>query len=117
MNENEQVSRVGRYRWVICALLFFATTVNYVDRQVIGVLAPSLGKEIGWDEKQYANIVISFQAAYAAPIIMMSQNRQAAKDRLAAEIDHQVNTKAELEIGLVLRRLEDLERRLSARGK
>ena len=72
-----------------------------------------------WDPYPFIllNLALSFQAAYAAPIIMMSQNRQAAKDRLAAEIDHQVNTKAELEIGLVLRRLEDLERRLSARGK
>ena len=67
-----------------------------------------------WDPYPFIllNLALSFQAAYSAPIIMMSQNRQAAKDRLAAEIDHEVNTKAELEIGLVLKRLEDLERRL-----
>src|SRR6185436_19937776 len=67
-----------------------------------------------WDPYPFIllNLVLSFQAAYAAPIIMMSQNRQADKDRLAAEIDHQVNAKAELEIGLVLSRLADLERRL-----
>jgi uncharacterized membrane protein len=56
--------------------------------------------------------MLSFQVAYATPIIMMSQNRQADKDRLAAEIDHQVNAKAELEIGLVLSRLDDIERHL-----
>jgi uncharacterized membrane protein len=68
-----------------------------------------------WDPYPFIllNLTLSFQAAYAAPIIMMSQNRQAHKDRLAAEIDHQVNEKAELEIGMVLRRLDDLERKLS----
>jgi len=67
-----------------------------------------------WDPYPFIllNLVLSFQAAYATPIIMMSQNRQVDKDRLAAEIDHQVNAKAELEIGLVLSRLADLERRL-----
>ncbi len=57
--------RVGHYRWYICALLFFATTINYVDRQVIGVLAPELQRIIGWNELQYSWIVTSFQAAYA----------------------------------------------------
>ena len=56
--------------------------------------------------------MLSFQAGYAAPFIMMSQNRQSDKDRLAAEIDHQVNTKAEVEVGLLLRRLDDLERQM-----
>ena len=67
-----------------------------------------------WDPYPFIllNLALSFQAAYAAPIIMMSQNRQADKDRLAAEIDHQVNTKAEIEIGLVMGRLDDLERAL-----
>jgi uncharacterized membrane protein len=64
-----------------------------------------------WDPYPFIllNLMLSFQAAYAAPIIMMSQNRQADKDRLAAEIDHQVNTKAELEIGLLLQRMDNLE--------
>jgi uncharacterized membrane protein len=55
------------------------------------------------------NLALSFQAAYAGPVIMMSQNRQSAKDRLAAEIDHQVNTKAELEINNLMRRMDELE--------
>ena len=56
---------VGSYRWRICALLFFATTINYIDRQVLGILAPELEKSIGWNEAQYGYIVTSFQAAYA----------------------------------------------------
>jgi ACS family hexuronate transporter-like MFS transporter len=56
---------VGRYRWLICALLFFATTVNYVDRQVIGILKPVLKDELGWNEIDYSNVVFAFQTAYA----------------------------------------------------
>lgn len=59
----------SRYRWVICALLFFATTVNYMDRQVLGILAPTLQKEIGWSESQYGLIVTAFQAAYAMGLL------------------------------------------------
>lgn len=67
-----------------------------------------------WDPYPFIlmNVMLSFQAAYAGPVIMMSQNRQSAKDRLAAEIDHQVNTKAEFEIGLLVRRLDELEKTL-----
>jgi len=64
-NVLELRSRIGRYRWVICALLFFATTINYIDRQVLGLLAPDLQKEIGWSELDYARIVIAFQVSYA----------------------------------------------------
>jgi ACS family hexuronate transporter-like MFS transporter len=61
---------IGHYRWVICALIFFATTINYVDRQVLGILAPDLQHIIGWDEKEYGFIVTSFQAAYAASLLL-----------------------------------------------
>jgi len=58
--------RVGRYRWVICALLFAATAINYVDRQMIGVLEPDfLRPEFHWTSGGYAQLVIYFQAAYA----------------------------------------------------
>ena len=57
-------------------------------------------------------MIVSLEAIFLSIFVLVSQNRQAAKDRLAAEIDHQVNTKAELETGLVLRRLDDLERLL-----
>jgi ACS family hexuronate transporter-like MFS transporter len=60
---------VTGWRWWICALLFFATAINYMDRQVLGLLAPALQKDIGWDEKQYAHIVVAFQAAYAIGLV------------------------------------------------
>lgn len=58
-------TRVGRYRWVICGLLFAATAINYVDRQIIGVLKPTLQAEYGWTESDYGAIVFWFQTAYA----------------------------------------------------
>lgn len=63
--------KVGRYRWSIIALLFFATTVNYIDRTMLGLLAPMLGDELGWDENDYGNIVTAFQAAYALGFLLM----------------------------------------------
>lgn len=63
--------RVGYCRWVICALLFLAATVNYIDRQVIGILKPTLVQEFGWrDERIYAAIVFSFQLAYAIGLLL-----------------------------------------------
>src|SRR5215467_4003638 len=59
------MERVGRYRWTICALLFFATTINYIDRQVLGILAPTLQRELGWSETDYGALVSWFTAAYA----------------------------------------------------
>jgi ACS family hexuronate transporter-like MFS transporter len=58
-------SIAGRYRWVICAMLFAATSINYVDRQIIGVLKPTLQLEFGWSEASYGDVVFWFQAAYA----------------------------------------------------
>jgi ACS family hexuronate transporter-like MFS transporter len=55
----------GNQRWVICGLLFAATAINYVDRQIIGVLKPVLQTELSWTEVDYGNIVLCFQAAYA----------------------------------------------------
>jgi ACS family hexuronate transporter-like MFS transporter len=60
----------GMYRWVICALLFFATTINYMDRQILGILAPTLQKEIGWNEVDYGNIVAMFSFAYAIGLVV-----------------------------------------------
>ncbi len=60
----------GNYRWVICALLFFAATINYIDRQVIGILKPTLQKEFGWSEIDYADIVFAFQLAYAIGLLL-----------------------------------------------
>ena len=63
-------SATGHFRWVICALLFFAATINYIDRQVIGILKPTLQAEFGWTEIDYADIVFAFQLAYAAGFLL-----------------------------------------------
>jgi ACS family hexuronate transporter-like MFS transporter len=61
---------VGRYRWVICGLLFFAATINYIDRQVIGILKPTLQQQFGWSEIDYSDIVFAFQLAYAVGFLI-----------------------------------------------
>ncbi len=65
IHEGTSVPPVGWYRWGICALLFLATTLNYIDRQVIGILKPELAEQLGWNEIDYSNIVFAFQIAYA----------------------------------------------------
>jgi MFS transporter, ACS family, hexuronate transporter len=70
---SQAASHVGRRRWVICALLFFAATINYVDRQVIGILKPTLTAEFGWSEVAYGWIVFSFQTAYAIGLLMVGR--------------------------------------------
>jgi len=62
-------TKVGNYRWTICALLFFATTVNYLDRQVLSLLAPKLEKEFNWTNTDYANITAAFQLIYAVSML------------------------------------------------
>ena len=57
--------KMTRYRWVVCALLFFATTINYVDRQVFGILGPRLTEEFHWTESHFSLIVSAFTLAYA----------------------------------------------------
>ena len=61
--------RIKNYRWTICGLLFFATTVNYLDRQVLSLLAPSLSKEFNWSNSDYANITAVFQFVYAISML------------------------------------------------
>lgn len=65
--------KIGNYRWAIVALLFFATTINYIDRQIIGILKPTLAKELHWDEIDYSNIVLSFQFAYAIGLLLVGR--------------------------------------------
>jgi ACS family hexuronate transporter-like MFS transporter len=66
-------ARMTRHRWAVCALLFFATTINYVDRQIIGILKPTLSAEFGWSETDYADIVFAFQAAYALGLLLIGR--------------------------------------------
>jgi len=60
---------IGKYRWTICSLLFFATTINYLDRQVLSLLKPSLEAEFGWTNSQYADIAAAFQFTYAISLL------------------------------------------------
>ena len=63
---------IGRYRWIICAMLFLATTINYMDRSVIGVLAPTLQYRVfHWTDLDYSYITISFMVAYAGGMVFM----------------------------------------------
>jgi MFS transporter, ACS family, hexuronate transporter len=62
-------NKIGKYRWRVCAMLLAATTICYIDRQVLGVLAPFLQEKIGWNELQYSYIVTAFQAAYAIGLL------------------------------------------------
>ncbi len=66
----QPIPRPGNLRWVICALLFFATTINYIDRQVLGLLKAPLQEEFKFSERDYAAIVFSFQLAYAIGLVL-----------------------------------------------
>src|SRR5438093_11341703 len=66
-------SQVPRARWTVVALLFAATTVNYLDRQVLGILAPTLTRELGWRETDYAGIVSWFSVAYGVGLLGMGR--------------------------------------------
>jgi ACS family hexuronate transporter-like MFS transporter len=63
----------GKYRWVVVALLFFATTINYLDRQVIGLLKDDLSKQFNWSERDYSSIVMAFSAAYAVGLLLFGR--------------------------------------------
>ncbi len=77
---------MGGFRWVICWLLFGATVCNYIDRQMIGVLKPTLQHDLGWTEFAYADIVFWFQAAYAVSYLVFGR----FVDRVGAKIGYAV---------------------------
>ena len=81
-DERMPIAAVGHGRWIICALLFFASTINYVDRQVIGLLKPTLQTQFGWSEIDYSDIVFAFQLAYAIGLLAAGR----LMDRLGARI-------------------------------
>jgi ACS family hexuronate transporter-like MFS transporter len=76
--------RISHYRWVICALIFAATVINYIDRQMIGVLKPTLQQEFGWTEVTYGDIVFWFQAAYALGFVAFGR----LMDRLGTRVGY-----------------------------
>lgn len=86
MAEADAAPRVGRYRWVICGLLFLAVVVNYVDRQILGVLKPFISKDMGWSETNFADMVFYFQAAYSASYLLFG----AFVDRVGAKVGYAV---------------------------
>jgi len=61
--------RMGRYRWVVCALLFFATTINYIDRQTLSLVKEQLDRELGWSNEQFGLVNSAFQLAYAVGLL------------------------------------------------
>lgn len=71
--DDSLATKIGRYRWMICALLFFATTINYIDRQVLGILATddAFKAQIGWNEAEYGFVNTAFQAAYAIGLLVV----------------------------------------------
>jgi len=79
--------KIGHYRWTIVALIFLATTINYIDRQVIGILAPVLEKEIGWSELEYGYIVTAFTGAYALCLLIFGH----LIDRFGTKIGYAVS--------------------------
>jgi len=93
---------IGSWPFIITQTIILITWIT---------LNVTLKQSERWDIYPFIllNLALSFQAAYSGPVIMMSQNRQSAKDRLAAEIDHDVNTKSELEINNLIRRIDELE--------
>jgi MFS transporter, ACS family, hexuronate transporter len=69
----EANQKIGKYRWTICALVFFATTVNYLDRQVLSLLKDTLEVQFNWSDTDYANIVSAFQFVYAISMLFVGR--------------------------------------------
>ena len=79
-------TRIGSFRWTICGLLFLAATINYIDRQVIGILKPTLQAQFGWSEIDYGDMVLAFQTAYAIGFIFAGR----LMDRVGTKIGYSI---------------------------
>jgi ACS family hexuronate transporter-like MFS transporter len=84
--EIKALAASGRRRWIVCGLLFAATAINYIDRQIIGVLKPTLQLEYGWSETDYAAIIFWFQTAYAIGFLGFG----ALVDRIGAKLGYTI---------------------------
>jgi ACS family hexuronate transporter-like MFS transporter len=80
-------TRLGRYRWLVCALLFVATTIAYVDRQILAQLKPVLDRELGWTHEQFGDVIALFWVAYAGSVLAFG----ALVDRVGARIGYAVS--------------------------
>lgn len=80
------IAGAGQFRWIICALLLFGVTKNYMDRQVLGVLKTTLQQNLGWNEIDYSNLVFAFQGAYAVGMLAVGW----LVDRLGARAGYAV---------------------------
>jgi ACS family hexuronate transporter-like MFS transporter len=81
---------VGRYRWLICLLLFLATTVNYIDRQILSLLKPILDEQLRWTNEQYGEVNAAFSGAYAVGLLLFG----AFIDRVGTKIGYAVSIAA-----------------------
>src|SRR5262245_22202433 len=81
---------IGRYRWLVCALLFFATTVNYIDRQILSLLKPILDKELGWTNTEFGAVNAAFQGAYAVGLLLFG----ALIDRVGTKVGYAISIAA-----------------------
>jgi MFS transporter, ACS family, hexuronate transporter len=68
--EKEVSTKVTNYRWTVCALLFFATSINYIDRQILALIKPILDTELGWSNEQYGMVNSVFQLSYGAGLLI-----------------------------------------------
>ncbi|HEX3901406.1 MAG TPA: MFS transporter [Polyangia bacterium] len=89
-NPSGSTGVIGRYRWLVCALLFFATTVNYMDRQILSLLKPMLDTELKWTNAQFGAVNAAFQAAYAIGLLSFG----ALIDRVGTKIGYAVSIAA-----------------------
>jgi ACS family hexuronate transporter-like MFS transporter len=83
-------STIGRYRWLICTLLFLATTINYIDRQVLALIKGTLDVELGWTNAQYGLANTFFQGAYAVSLLLFGK----FVDRFGVKIGYAVSIAA-----------------------
>ncbi len=79
---------IGKYRWTICGLVFFATTINYLDRAVISLLKETFTTDLGWNDGDYANVEIAFKIAYAVGLLLAGR----IVDKLGTKIGYAVAT-------------------------
>lgn len=86
-SEASPAATIGRYRWLVCALLFLATTINYVDRQILALLKPMLDVELGWTNEQFGRVNAAFQGAYGIGLLLFG----AIIDRIGTKLGYAVS--------------------------